>query len=806
MGKLSVILVVLDKHMLEEALAALNFNNAQLEAVIIDGGNGQSFVIGNIRFTAYSISDIDKFLKRPDEFIWLLNCSSAKVGNIWRVAKFLLACDVPRDNIVNFIIGAHISQPWIGNLRYVESHPVDYIATGISYTEVGLDLDRITDLRGVNLAGSNQDLRQAYLTAHYVFERQQSIKFVLIGLAPYSFRYDNLEAFSVSSRNLQYLLALKNFRDDSVHGQLLRMLISNQVKRIFTSTTEADADPNYAYLKTLFDKNLPANTLVNWELELKNLTKEFRAETFEKNLNYLEQYIRLCLERGARPIGIVLPFSPIIYRKYPRDLLSMFRRVLAQLHKAYGFETIDLFDFPLGYKHFYNLSHLNPKGARLTGIRINYELWRRGVKSVESMCRMNYEDINELAFMLDKHRFTDFMTRVFECSAEKLRRKDKIKVGFVLYDASMWCGDELYRQFERSERYEPTVFLCLRRDQTDQPTVVSDFRHGVDQFRARNINIVAVDDESVEVPQQDLIFYMTVYAYAFTRPFLLENVSLETLIMYIPYGIGASFKPNMFNSAVRLAAWKVFLQTEEYRKLVTEEARVTLPGRLVSGHPKIDALYSTEPPAFEWKLARSDAVKIIWAPHWTINSGIRYATFQWNFEFFYEYAKAHPETSWVLKPHPNLLFSAVDEKVFPDAAAFEDYLNRWNALPNAKVVTGGYYFDIFKTSDAMILDSGSFIAEYQYTHKPLLFLTRDTQHFDRMIAQLMPALYCADGRDFDGIEHFIDDVVINRNDPMASARQKFFDEHLDYVKRNGMSASEFIFKTIDRELGGAVNG
>lgn len=380
MGKISVILVVIDTQRLEEALAALNFNVAQLETVIIDGGAGQSFSLGEIEFTAHSFSDIDRFLKRPDEFIWLLNCSSAKVADIWRVSKFLIANDVPRDNIVNFIIGDHINQRWLGNLKYIENHPVDFFATGISYTEVGLDIDRITGLRGVILAGSNQDLRQAYLTAQYVFECQRSIKFVLIGLAPYSFRYDNLESFAVCSRNLQYLLGLKNSRDDSVHGQLLRMLISDRVKHIFTSTTEENADLNLMQTKNLLNRSLKCDIVARWEDELDNLTKKFFPETYEKNLKYLEQYIRFCLERGAKPVGVVFPFAPVIRKKYPRDLLSMFRRTLAQLHKAFDFETIDLFDLPLDYRYFYNLSHLNLAGARAVSDAVNDELYRRGIR------------------------------------------------------------------------------------------------------------------------------------------------------------------------------------------------------------------------------------------------------------------------------------------------------------------------------------------------------------------------------------------------------------------------------------------
>ena len=173
------------------------------------------------------------------------------------------------------------------------------------------------------------------------------------------------------------------------------------------------------------------------------------------------------------------------------------------------------------------------------------------------------------------------------------------------------------------------------------------------------------------------------------------------------------------------------------------------------------------------------------------------ATFQWNYNFMYEYAAAHPETSWIVKPHPQLLLSAVSSKLFPSAEAFKDYLNKWDALPNARVVTGGYYQDIFETSDAMILDSGSFIAEYQFTHKPMLFLTRQGARFSELGDAIIAANYHVDGKDFDGIKNFIEEVLIKKNDTQLEARNKVFDEEINYVKDNGMLASEKIFRTLD---------
>lgn len=274
---------------------------------------------------------------------------------------------VPEDNIVNFEIPVHISTEWLANLRYVEENGADFFATGISYTEVGLDLRYIPHRqgRGVNLSGSNQDLRQGYLTAKYIFEHVKpgTIKFVIISLAPYSFRYINSESFSVCSRNLQYLLALGNHDKETLHDILLRTLISDGVKKIFVEMSARQADLNFEVVKNLLDGEFPARALVNWEDELKILTKKYRPQVVEENIQTLKSYIKLCLDNGAKPVGVVFPFAPAMRKNYDAELLNNFRAVVSRLEADCDFTCVDLFDLDLGYDCFYDMQHLNLRGA-----------------------------------------------------------------------------------------------------------------------------------------------------------------------------------------------------------------------------------------------------------------------------------------------------------------------------------------------------------------------------------------------------------------------------------------------------------
>ena len=113
--------------------------------------------LGENRIPTFSFAQIQLVLNRGKNFLWLISGSVNSVGDIWKTKKFLMDGGVPEDNIVNFEVLPYISAAWVANLRYVEEHGADFFATGISYTEVGLDLRYIPHVqgKGVNLANSN---------------------------------------------------------------------------------------------------------------------------------------------------------------------------------------------------------------------------------------------------------------------------------------------------------------------------------------------------------------------------------------------------------------------------------------------------------------------------------------------------------------------------------------------------------------------------------------------------------------------------------------------------------------------------
>ena len=89
-------------------------------------------------------------------------------------------------------------------------------------------------------------------------------------------------------------------------------------------------------------------------------------------------------------------------------------------------------------------------------------MYDKNILSPKDFCGMNYDYFELLSRFSDKRSYHSFIEKVFSASIEMIRRKDKIKVGFVTIDSAQWSGDDLYNLFAADKRFEVTIFDCLR--------------------------------------------------------------------------------------------------------------------------------------------------------------------------------------------------------------------------------------------------------------------------------------------------------------------------------------------------------
>lgn len=801
--KIPVVLLMINSNMLNRTLQHLRIDRVDLRRIIVDDDThlNVSDGAGNSYRTS-SFAAIESIIEEEQDAYWLLAGFNNRIREMGQMAKLLADSGVKREKIINFEVNYPFFLGWMKNLRYTENHPIDYFATGISYQEVGLDMSCIQGYTGVNLAASSQDLRQSYMTAKYVLEHQpqEQIKFVLIGLSPYAMYYDSRESFSTCTVDMMYKYTIAQEEEKSLKEQLVEFILDEGLKSIYSRIDDQDADITYEKRRRDFAQNFTAQSFLLAKEDAQDHVKNFDEKILMGNQDILRKYIELCLEYNVTPVGVIWPFASVLQRNYPKETIGMLRIMIRQLQNQYTFPVVDLFDYKLGYDCFYNVAHLNMKGANAASTVLSKKMEELGIVRNELRPQdISYAQLYQKSLDLPKEEYQAFKKEILDKTVAKLRDKDKIKVGFVLYDASMWCGDKLYRYFENDSRYEPVIYLCLRQDAKEDNDVYEDYQKGLESFRRKHLNVIGLESIDAHVDSLEVIFYLTPYDSVLPKAFTVMDLHLDTLIVYISYTFmiaGISFA-DLFNIPIVAISWRMFMDTNDNLLEYKNNCKSGFEQGVFSGYPRLDEFFDPEDDVnFEWK-GDTGAYKIIYAPHWSIDAGVQFSTFQFNYKFMYEFAKNHPNTSWVFKPHPNLLFSAVTSGVFPSKEAFDAYLKAWNDLPNAKVVTGAYYNDIFKSSDAMILDSASFTAEYQYVNKPMLFLTRDTQKFNEFGEKLMNGIYKVDGKDWYGISEFVHNVVIHGNDNKKYLREEFFKKKLNYVSLNGCLASKMIFENVN---------
>lgn len=146
------------------------------------------------------------------------------------------------------------------------------------------------------------------------------------------------------------------------------------------------------------------------------------------------------------------------------------------------------------------------------------------------------------------------------------------------------------------------------------------------------------------------------------------------------------------------------------------------------------------------------------------------STFRWSHEVMLETAREHPEVQWLYKPHPNLRYSVVRNKVM-SRDEYLAYEAAWQALPNGAVYDAGDYFDHFRTSDALITDCGSFLAEYLPTGKPIVWLVSERSVGLNAIGEaLAEGYYRASSRE--ELRERFEAVILRHDDPLAETRRQ----------------------------------
>lgn len=394
--------------------------------------------------------------------------------------------------------------------------------------------------------------------------------------------------------------------------------------------------------------------------------------------------------------------------------------------------------------------------------------------------------------LLKKEPYVHALKTVHNANVARLRKQKKIKIAFQISCLSEWTGDELVYKFMNDSRFEVRIIFVWQTN--------TDYQEEMSQLEKHFSNTdipCSFADGSIHPSDFDIVFYTSPYLFAL-KNWGEGDIPLSTLVCYIPYGFYvANIQDVQFNLLIHNIAWRNYVASSIYQAMADKYCDVGHYGMLVAGYSKLDNLLQLDiGKQADWKICgnKHNVKKIIYAPHHSINEVPFHSTFFMNYQYLLEYAKNHKETtSWIFKPHPLLRISVVRNGIFKTIDDFNAYCQEWNNLPNGRYITGDY-MPWFASSDCMIFDSMSFMAEYLYVDKPSLFLLRENVNLNEFGKSVLDVLYKAKGNNFGEIRRFIE--RISNRDPKRKLRENFFSKYLEYAKRNGKDAATYIYDDI----------
>ena len=334
-------------------------------------------------------------------------------------------------------------------------------------------------------------------------------------------------------------------------------------------------------------------------------------------------------------------------------------------------------------------------------------------------------------------KMNDFAKKIYLLHSEvlaqkilKLRKGKQLKVCFCVIAKQFWSMESIYTALQKYDLFKLYILPFSPEFQAGNE-VKKNYEELCAFHREKGHPVIEVCDYHnnclipPEVIAPDIVFYEVHQQANFHPAYRIARLAKMALCIRIPYGVMIANSPEtQFNSDLQNLAWKNFVESPIHLELSKKYADNEGANTVVSGYPKLDS-YILPVKKNYWKTDNSQIKRIIWAPHYSINTGtkIDFGTFHLYVEQIFQLARLNQsKLELIVKPHPALKSHCI--RCGFSERKYDAIMDKFNSLPNISIITDGDYLDLFKTSDAMILDSISFIAEYMICGKPMCFISK----------------------------------------------------------------------------------
>ncbi|MDR1433319.1 MAG: hypothetical protein LBI61_03215 [Puniceicoccales bacterium] len=393
-------------------------------------------------------------------------------------------------------------------------------------------------------------------------------------------------------------------------------------------------------------------------------------------------------------------------------------------------------------------------------------------RKLEMASKITFEKINTLSpwqrirFALCKKT----LKKLYVVHLQRLRgeaKRRKIRVAFLINSTSKWHCEYLYDLFDKSDNFEPLMLATKGspKDSLDGFHRVLAVLESSGKRFARAYDPVKRKYLSLKMFNPDIVFYEQPWGVEFEHR--VPYVANFALACYTPYCFHLLHSEYNYLEKFHGFLWKYFVEStlhlESYRSKFNADNCVSVGSLHLDGYLSKKTL-----DVAPWKDKSPHSKRIIYAPHFSIGVNHRMATFHQNGQFMLNLADMYAGTTWIVRPHPDLRERAIGCGLMTERE-FADYWSEWEKY--GTVSWGGDFIDLFKTSDCLITDCISFLADYFPTGKPVFHLRSGEQaaRFNDFAESIIETYYQIHNNA--ELERLFSRVIIGGDDFMAARRR-----------------------------------
>jgi hypothetical protein len=374
-----------------------------------------------------------------------------------------------------------------------------------------------------------------------------------------------------------------------------------------------------------------------------------------------------------------------------------------------------------------------------------------------------------------------------------------VNVCFTVAVASMFPARPLFEKLISDDLFNPFI-LVIPDVRFGKDKIVESqlrcFTEMLKNYSEEYIKLISLENDNFDIRKKvDIVVPSHPYDISNEKYNLESFHENEKLSVLINYGFFRSVFDRIIYAMYNYSSfWKVFIETEynlaEYRNYSLSGGE----NAVLSGYCKMDTYKETK---------KKNGKTIMICPHHSVDGGhnkyLNLSNFIAYAELFLTLPSKYSDITFIFRPHP-ALFLFLETPSQWGKERVDDYISKMKA--HANVIYSDYadYFQDFALSDGIIQDCGSYLVEYFYTKKPCCYMLKSKRDINGKFTEL--GRLCLDNcyiaYEEKHITEFIDNVIINGNDPKKLSRERLAEEKIMF---NYPKATDAIVDELKRELG-----